>query len=56
MIREILLLPPAMVGDHSEGWGRRHRRERVCYILHRDGETARSGPKRCRGDCHDGLC
>jgi hypothetical protein len=38
MIREILLLPPAMVGDHSKGWGRLHRQERFCNILHRDGK------------------
>jgi hypothetical protein len=30
-----------MVGDHSEGYGRRHRREHVGNILHRDGKTAR---------------
>ena len=40
MIREILLLPLAMVGDHSKGWGRRHRQECVSSILHHDGETA----------------
>ncbi len=34
-----------MVGDHSEGYGLRHRRERVGNILHRDGETAQSGPR-----------
>ena len=40
----IKIAPP---GDgHSKGYGRRHRRERVGNILHRDGKTARSGPRR----------
>ncbi len=46
MIRDSLSLFPAMVGDHSEGYGRCHRRERIFNILHRDNETAQSGPRR----------
>jgi hypothetical protein len=30
MIRNSLSLPPAMVGDQSEGWGRHHPWECVC--------------------------
>jgi hypothetical protein len=55
MIGDIFLLPPAMVGDHSKEWDHRRRWEPICNILHRDGETARSGPRRCRGDRPGGV-